>query len=76
MGSRFGCWKPSWTGSALRAPATEPPIGFAWARPRVGDAKPAGRLSTTIKDVYVWPLHRNFRPHLNSIATQPLTNLS
>ena len=24
-----------------------------------------GRLSTSIKDVYVWPLHRNFRHHLN-----------
>jgi hypothetical protein len=39
MDNRSGCWKPSWTGSALPAPATAPPIGFAWARPRAGDAK-------------------------------------
>ena len=43
-------------------------LGQTQGRGRQG---PAGRLSTTIKDVYVWPLHRNFRPHLNSIATQP-----
>jgi hypothetical protein len=43
-------------------------LGRTQGRGRQG---PAGRLSTTIKDVYVWPLHRNFRPHLNSIATQP-----
>jgi len=43
-------------------------LGQTQGRGRQG---PAGRLSTTIKDVYVWPLHQNFRPHLNSIATQP-----
>lgn len=37
--SRSGCWKRSWTGSALRAPATARPIGFAWARPKAGDVK-------------------------------------
>lgn len=37
-------------------------LGQTRGRGRQG---PAGRLSTTIKDVYVWPLHRDFRRYLN-----------
>jgi hypothetical protein len=37
-------------------------LGQTQGRGRQG---PAGRLSTTIKDVYVWPLHRDFRRYLN-----------
>ena len=37
-------------------------LGQTRGRGRQG---PAGRLSTTIKDVYVWPLHRGFRRYLN-----------
>lgn len=39
-------------------------IGLGPTRGR-GRQGPAGRLSTSIKDVYVWPLHPNFRAHLN-----------
>jgi len=42
-------------------------LGQTQGRGRQG---PAGRLSTTIKDVYVWPLHRDFRPHLSPQPTQ------
>ncbi len=42
-------------------------LGQTQGRGRQG---PPGRLSTTIKDVYVWPLHRDFRPHLNPQQTQ------
>jgi hypothetical protein len=41
-------------------------LGQTQGRGRQG---PTGRLSTTIKDVYVWPLHRNFRSHLNPVET-------
>jgi hypothetical protein len=41
-------------------------LGQTQGRGRQG---PAGRLSTSIKDVYVWPLHRNFRRHLNPVET-------
>ena len=41
-------------------------LGQTQGRGRQG---PAGKLSTTIKDVYVWPLHPNFRPHLNPVET-------
>jgi len=37
-------------------------LGQTQGRGRQG---PAGRLSTSIKDVYVWPLHRDFRRYLN-----------
>jgi hypothetical protein len=37
-------------------------LGQTSGRGRQG---PAGRLSTSIKDVYVLPLHPNFRDHLN-----------
>jgi hypothetical protein len=43
-------------------------LGQTQGRGRQG---PAGRLSTSIKDVYVWPLHRNFRCHLNPPETTP-----
>jgi Domain of unknown function (DUF4338) len=43
-------------------------LGQTQGRGRQG---PAGRLSTTIKDVYVWPLHWNFRSHLNPVQTNP-----
>lgn len=39
-------------------------LGQTKGRGRQG---PMGVLSTTIKDVYVWPLHRNFRPHLSGV---------
>jgi hypothetical protein len=42
-------------------------LGSTQGRGRQG---PPGRLSTTIKDVYVWPLHRDFGPHLN-VNPQP-----
>jgi hypothetical protein len=42
-------------------------LGQTQGRGRQG---PAGRLSTTIKDVYVWPLHRDFRRYLNSLEIQ------
>jgi hypothetical protein len=38
-------------------------LGQTKGRGRQG---PAGKLSTTIKDVYVWPLHQDFRSHLKS----------
>lgn len=37
-------------------------LGSTQGRGRQG---PWGRQSTSIKDVYVWPLHRNFRRYLN-----------
>jgi len=39
-------------------------LGQTQGRGRQG---PSGRLSTTIKDVYVWPLHPNFRHYLNPL---------
>lgn len=42
-------------------------LGQTQGRGRQG---PAGRLSTTIKDVYVLPLHRDFRPYLNPLEIQ------
>ena len=39
-------------------------LGQTRGRGRQG---PAGQLSTTVKDVYVWPLHRNFRRYLNPV---------
>jgi hypothetical protein len=41
-------------------------LGQTQGRGRQG---PAGRLSTTIKDIYVLPLHRNFRRYLKSVET-------
>ena len=43
-------------------------LGQTQGRGRQG---PAGRLSTPIKDVYVWPLHRNFRAQLSAVETHP-----
>jgi len=42
-------------------------LGQTQGRGRQG---PAGRLSTTIKDVYVWPLHPSFRRYLNPLHSQ------
>jgi len=42
-------------------------LGQTRGRGRQG---PAGRLSTSIKDVYVRPLHPNFRRQLNPLETQ------
>lgn len=42
-------------------------LGQTQGRGRQG---PAGRLSTTIKDVYVCPLHPNFRRYLNPLDSQ------
>jgi len=39
-------------------------LGQTQGRGRQG---PSGRLSTSIKDVYVWPLHRHFRRYLNPV---------
>ena len=39
-------------------------LGPTQGRGRQG---PAGRLSTTLKDVYVWPLHRDFRRFLHPV---------
>jgi hypothetical protein len=39
-------------------------LGQTQGRGRQGSS---GRLSTTIKDVYVWPLHPNFRRYLNPV---------
>jgi hypothetical protein len=41
-------------------------LGQTQGRGRQG---PAGKLSTTIKDVYVQPLHPNFRSQLNPVET-------
>jgi hypothetical protein len=41
-------------------------IGLGPTRGR-GRQGPAGRLSTPLKDVYVWPLQRDFRRYLNSL---------
>jgi hypothetical protein len=39
-------------------------LGQTQGRGRQG---PSGRLSTSIKDVYVWPLHPHFRHYLNPV---------
>jgi len=41
-------------------------LGQTRGRGRQG---PAGRLSTTIKEVYIWPLHPHCRRYLNSLNT-------
>ena len=43
-------------------------LGQTQGRGRQG---PSGRLSTTLKDVYVWPLRPNFRRYLNPVELQP-----
>lgn len=43
-------------------------LGQTQGRGRQG---PPGQLSTSVKDVYVRPLHRNFRRHLNPVQTHP-----
>src|SRR5664280_1091714 len=43
-------------------------LGQTQGRGRQG---PSGRLSTPIKDIYVWPLQRNFRRYLNPVETTP-----
>jgi hypothetical protein len=48
-------------------------LGQTQGRGRQG---PSGRLSTPIKDVYVWPLHRNSRRYLNPVETTPITHPS
>lgn len=40
-------------------------LGQTRGRGRQG---PSGKLSTTIKDIYVWPLHPNFRRYLKSVT--------
>jgi hypothetical protein len=45
-------------------------LGQTQGRGRQG---PAGRLSTTIKDVYVWPLQRDFRRQLNPQESQTVS---
>lgn len=42
-------------------------LGQTQGRGRQG---PSGRLSTTIKDVYVWPLHPHCRRYLNAVETK------
>ena len=44
-------------------------IGLGPTRGR-GRQGPAGRLSTPLKDVYVWPLQRDFRRYLNPLDIQ------
>ena len=44
-------------------------LGQTQGRGRQG---PAGRCSTAIKDVYVWPLHPHFRCHLNPEKSKPV----
>ena len=44
-------------------------IGLGPTRGR-GRQGPAGRLSTPLKDVYVWPLQRDFRRYLNPLEIQ------
>lgn len=41
-------------------------LGQTQGRGRQG---PSGQLSTTVKEVYVWPLHRDFRRYLNPAQT-------
>jgi hypothetical protein len=48
-------------------------LGQTQGRGRQG---PSGRLSTPIKDIYVWPLHRNFRRYLNPVETTPIAKPS
>jgi len=60
------------TGTCYRA-ANWICLGQTQGRGRQG---PMGILSTTIKDVYVWPLHRNFRRHLNPVETDPYSQPS
>ena len=43
-------------------------LGQTQGRGRQG---PRGQLSTTVKHVYVWPLHRDFRRYLNPTQTHP-----
>lgn len=43
-------------------------LGQTQGRGRQG---PRGQLSTTVKEVYVWPLHRDFRRYLNPTPTHP-----
>ena len=43
-------------------------LGQTQGRGRQG---PRDQLSTTVKDVYVWPLHRDFRCYLNPVPTHP-----
>ena len=43
-------------------------LGQTQGRGRQG---PRGQLSTTVKHVYVWPLHRDFRRYLNPAQTHP-----
>ena len=43
-------------------------LGQTQGRGRQG---PRGQLSTTVKEVYVWPLHRDFRRYLNPVPTHP-----
>jgi len=47
-------------------------LGQTQGRGRQG---PRSQLSTTVKDVYVWPLHRDFRRYLNPVPT-PLNPLN
>ena len=58
--------RQSFAGTCYRA-ANWICLGQTQGRGRQG---PPGRLSTTIKDVYVWPLHRDFRRHLNPPQNQ------
>lgn len=48
-------------------------LGQTRGRGRQG---PAGLLSTSIKDIYVWPLHRHFRRYLNPIETPNPSEIS
>ena len=43
-------------------------LGQTQGRGRQG---PRGVLSTSLKDVYLWPLHPDFRRHLTSVPTHP-----
>lgn len=48
-------------------------LGQTRGRGRQG---PAGVLSTSIKDIYVWPLHRHFRRYLHALETPHLSETS
>jgi hypothetical protein len=54
--------RPSFAGTSYRA-ANWIGLGQTQGRGRQG---PAGQLSTSLKDIYVWPLHADFRRYLNS----------
>jgi len=58
--------RPSFAGTCYRA-ANWIYLGPTQGRGRQG---PAGQLSTPIKDVYVWPLHLDFRRDLHARATE------